>query len=119
MEKEKDTTKEMIRYIFFNEWLEKASKEEIVAKLIQNDERAKLIKELQDLNDELCKMMNQLTDKIDEMTKLINEENQRKTYTFTCVKCGFEWESSSDEIRQCSICGSGNVLIEDLSEEEK
>lgn len=120
MKEEKNNSKEIIRYIFFSEWLEKASKEEIIDKLIQNDERAKLIKELQEQNDELCKMINGLVDKIDEVSKLINEnEKTRKTYMFTCVKCGFEWESSSDEIMQCGMCGSGNVLIEDLSEEEK
>lgn len=62
-------------------------------------------------------MINQLTDKIDEMSKLINKETKEKTYIFTCVKCGFEWESSSDEIRQCGMCGSGNVAIEEAKDD--
>lgn len=117
MKKEKDTTKEMIRYIFFNDWLETASKEDIIQKLISNDERSKLITLLQKQNDELYKMVNQLTDKIDEMTKLIKEETKRKTYIFTCIKCGFEWESSNDEMMSCGMCGSGNVVVEEAEDD--
>ena len=36
--------KEAIRYAFLTEWVHQASTEEIVEKLIQNDERAKIIK---------------------------------------------------------------------------
>ena len=117
MKNEKDISNRAIKYAFFEEWLKTASEEEIIEGLMLNDERGKLIIELQKQNNELCKMINQLTDKIDEMTKLIKEENERKTYIFTCVKCGFEWESSSEEIMQCGMCGSGNVMIEEAKDD--
>ena len=44
---EDDEVKEILREEFFRDWLENASKQEIIEKLIQNDERAKQINELE------------------------------------------------------------------------
>lgn len=39
---------EILRYDFLTDWLEKATKEEIIDKLIQNDERAKKLKKIEE-----------------------------------------------------------------------
>ena len=39
---------EILRYEFLSDWLEKATKEEIIEKLIQNDERAKKLKKIEE-----------------------------------------------------------------------
>lgn len=52
---EDDEVKEILREEFFRDWLENASKQEIIEKLIQNDERAKQIKELELKNEILVK----------------------------------------------------------------
>lgn len=44
MDKDMDEeVKEILREEFFRDWLENASKQEIIEKLIQNDERAKML----------------------------------------------------------------------------
>ena len=39
---------EALRYEFLSDWLETATKEEIIEKLIQNDERAKKLKKIEE-----------------------------------------------------------------------
>ena len=41
-------TEEVLRYEFLSDWLETADKEEIIQKLIQNDERAKKLKKIEE-----------------------------------------------------------------------
>lgn len=78
----KNKSQEIIRYNFLNEWLETANKEEIINKLIENDERCKLINELEYQNDKLCEMVTILVNKLEELNRIIekmenpkNEEN--------------------------------------------
>ena len=64
-----------LRYEFLNEWLDKASKEDIIHKLIENDERAKRIKELEEIEKEHQKINGELQEKIKEL------EKENKKYT--------------------------------------
>lgn len=47
--------KEAIRYAFLKDWVHEASTEEIIEKLIENDERAKKIKKLEKTIDSIEK----------------------------------------------------------------
>lgn len=47
--------KEAIRYAFLKDWVHEASTEEIIEKLIENDERAKRIKKLEKVIDSIEK----------------------------------------------------------------
>jgi len=52
---------EILRHEFLSDWLETATKEEIIEKLIQNDERAKKLKKIEEyvrniVDDDLYKM---------------------------------------------------------------
>ena len=44
---------EKIRYKFFEDWLSNASKEEILGKLIQNDDRAKELEEYEEIGEDI------------------------------------------------------------------
>ena len=43
---------------------------------------------------------------------------KRKIYIHTCVKCGFEWESTLEDEACCKMCLSGNIDTEEIDDEQ-
>ena len=66
--------KKTIRYIFLSDWVKQANHEEIVDKLIQNDERGKLINKIKSYLDQ-SDLKNMLWGK--EILKIIDGEAKR------------------------------------------
>lgn len=44
---------------------------------------------------------------------------EEETYLYTCVECGYEWESLNEYETLCPKCETGNFIIENLQDNEK